>query len=120
MGGRSSEPSSTNFHLSRDLVIFAAFACAGVRWSLSACEILVLALEWLHVVRMCKAANGFRVGRRQMPAAMMRGSDAAMTTNGPLMACKDRITQPVRGLGGTITPLTSAIAAERVTRIELA
>ena len=43
-----------------------------------------------------------------------------MTTNGPLMAREDRITQPVRGLGGTITPLTRAIARERVTRIELA
>jgi hypothetical protein len=91
-----------------------------VSWSLSACEMLILALEWLQVVRMCKTANGFRVGRRQMPAAMMRGSEAAMTTNGPLMAREDRITQPVRGLGGTITPLTRAIAGERVTRIELA
>jgi hypothetical protein len=93
---------------------------AGVNWSLSACEMLILALGWLHVVRKCKmqCQNGFRVGRRQMPAAMMRGSEAAMTTNGPLMAREDRITQPVRGVGGTITPLTRAIAGERVTRIE--
>ena len=36
------------------------------------------------------------------------------------MARDARISQPVRGLVGTIAPLTRAFSVERVTRIELA
>ena len=50
----------------------------------------------------------------------MRGSDAAVTANGPLMARDARISQRARGVAGTIAPSTRAFAVERVTRIELA
>jgi hypothetical protein len=50
----------------------------------------------------------------------MRGSDAAVTANGPLMARDDGLRSPARGLSGTISPLARAFGLERVTRIELA
>src|SRR4029450_10144584 len=50
----------------------------------------------------------------------MRGSDAVVTANGPLMAHDARISQRARDVGGAIATLTRAFAVERVTRIELA
>jgi hypothetical protein len=38
----------------------------------------------------------------------MHGSDAAVTSNGPLMAHDDRLRSPARGLSETITQLAGA------------
>jgi hypothetical protein len=61
-----------------------------------------------------------RAGIGRLRLRLMSGSDAEVTANGPSMACDARISQRARGADGTIGPFTRALAAERVTRIELA